>query len=72
MHDYHINDYEWFIRADDDAYFDFPRLETLLNTLNSSQSIFLGNPGFGMDEDDGIEEGTLILKFININVLVCA
>lgn len=57
MHDYHINDYDWFIRADDDSYTDFPRLEKLLNKLNSSLPIFLGSPGFGVDEDDGIEEG---------------
>lgn len=57
MHDYHINDYDWFVRADDDSYTDFPRLERLLNKLNSSLPIFLGSPGFGMDEDDGIEEG---------------
>lgn len=57
MYDYHINDYDWFIRADDDSYTDFPRLQKLLNKINSSLPIFFGNPGFGMDEDDGIEEG---------------
>ncbi|XP_039250786.2 chondroitin sulfate synthase 1-like [Styela clava] len=57
MYDYHINDFDWFIRSDDDSYTDFPRMQNLLNKINSSLPIFFGNPGFGMDEDDGIEEG---------------
>lgn len=66
MHDYHINDYEWFVRSDDDSYTDFPRLERLLNKLNSSLPIFLGSPGFGMDEDDGIEEGECGMRSVYI------
>lgn len=58
MHDYHINNYEWFIRADDDIYINYKRLEKLLYSLNSSKPIFLGNPGFGMADVDRIEPGT--------------
>ena len=57
MYDHHINDYDWFLRVDDDVYVDYERLSTLLNSLNSSMPLFFGTPGFGIDEDDGMEEG---------------
>uniref|UniRef100_H2ZJ81 Fringe-like glycosyltransferase domain-containing protein n=1 Tax=Ciona savignyi TaxID=51511 RepID=H2ZJ81_CIOSA len=61
MYDHHIYNYDWFMRLDDDVYVDFPRMEQLLNTINSSMPIFFGTPGFGMDPDDGIEDGMYYL-----------
>ena len=61
MYDHHVNDYDWFLRVDDDVYVDYERLSTLLNSLNSSMPLFFGTPGFGIDEDDGMEEGQLCL-----------
>ena len=64
MYDNHINDYEWFMRVDDDAYLDYSRLTQLLNTINSSLPIFFGSPGFGIDPDDGMEQGILLAVII--------
>nr|CAB3230912.1 chondroitin sulfate synthase 1-like [Phallusia mammillata] len=61
MYDQHINNYEWFLRVDDDVYIDYPRLTTVLNTINSSLPVFFGSPGFGMDNDDGMEKGMVYL-----------
>uniref|UniRef100_F6ZQD4 Hexosyltransferase n=1 Tax=Ciona intestinalis TaxID=7719 RepID=F6ZQD4_CIOIN len=61
MYDHHIDNYDWFMRVDDDVYMDFPRLSKLLNTINSSMPVFFGTPGFGMDPDDGIEDGMFYL-----------
>ncbi|XP_076812563.1 chondroitin sulfate synthase 1-like [Clavelina lepadiformis] len=61
MFDNHIDDYDWFLRVDDDVYIDFSHLSSLLNKLNSSAPVFLGSPGFGIDEDDGMERGMFYL-----------
>ncbi|KAJ7369823.1 Chondroitin sulfate synthase 1 [Desmophyllum pertusum] len=42
MHNYHIDEYEWFMRADDDLYVRNDKLEGLLRSLNSSDDIHLG------------------------------
>jgi len=57
MFDEHINNYDWFLRVDDDVYLDHPRLINLLSTINSSLPVFFGSPGFGIDPDDGMEVG---------------
>lgn len=50
MHDQYINGYEWFMRADDDAYVKTEKLEKLLRKLNSSKPIFIGQMGYGNTE----------------------
>ena len=53
MHDYFIDDYEWFMRADDDVYVKGDRLSKFLYTINSSQSLFIGQAGLGNKDEFG-------------------
>ena len=46
----YIHRYQWFMRADDDAYVKTDQLEKFLRNLNSSQPIFLGQTGLGNAE----------------------
>ena len=57
MFDQHIDKYDWFMRVDDDVYMDYSRMSRLLSKINSSLPIFFGSPGFGIDPDDGMEDG---------------
>ena len=56
VHDHHLTDYEWFLRLDDDAYVHIEHLESLLRRINSSDSLYIGSPGFGRDNDDFVED----------------
>jgi len=51
MHDNYINEYNWFLRADDDVYIRVPQLVQFLNTLDSSKMVYMGQPGMGKPED---------------------
>ncbi|KAL9954154.1 hypothetical protein ACROYT_G041655 [Oculina patagonica] len=51
MFDHHIDEYEWFMRADDDAYVRNDKLERFLRSLNSSDDIYLGHAGIGKKEE---------------------
>ena len=51
MHDNYINEYNWFLRADDDVYVRVPQLIQFLNTLDSSKMVYMGQPGMGKPED---------------------
>jgi len=51
MHDNYINEYSWFLRADDDVYVRVPQLIRFLNTLDSSKMVYMGQPGMGKPED---------------------
>lgn len=53
MHDHFLNEYEWFMRVDDDAYIKGDRLEKFLCTLNSSVAQHIGQPGFGRPDEVG-------------------
>ncbi|KAJ7379558.1 Chondroitin sulfate synthase 1 [Desmophyllum pertusum] len=53
MHDHHIDEYEWFMRADDDVYVRNDKLVGLLRSLNSSDDIHLGQAGTGSVEERG-------------------
>ncbi|XP_032807322.2 chondroitin sulfate synthase 1 [Petromyzon marinus] len=53
MHDHHLDRYEWFMRADDDAYVRGERLEQFLRGLNSSEPHYLGQTGLGTAEELG-------------------
>ncbi|XP_077989415.1 chondroitin sulfate synthase 1-like [Glandiceps talaboti] len=53
MHDNYIDKYEWFMRADDDVFVRGEKLETFLRSINSSQSLFIGQAGLGNQEEFG-------------------
>ena len=52
----HIDDYDWFMRLDDDAYISWPILEKLLRRLDPTEMLYIGSPGFGKDDEDYVEE----------------
>ncbi|XP_078352382.1 chondroitin sulfate synthase 1-like [Oculina patagonica] len=51
MYDHHIDEYEWFMRADDDVYVRNDKLVRFLRSLNSSDDIYLGHAGIGKKEE---------------------
>ncbi|XP_061411155.1 chondroitin sulfate synthase 1-like [Lethenteron reissneri] len=53
MHDHYLDQFEWFVRADDDAYIRGDRLEQFLRRLNSSEPHYLGQTGLGTTEELG-------------------
>ncbi|XP_028813086.1 chondroitin sulfate synthase 1 [Denticeps clupeoides] len=53
MHDHYLDQFEWFMRADDDVYIKSDKLEAFLRSLNSSQPIFLGQTGMGARDELG-------------------
>ena len=54
MHDHHIDDFEWFMRADDDVYIRNDKLVSLLRSLNISEDIYLGQAGTGAKKEKGM------------------
>ena len=53
MHDYFIDKYEWFIRADDDSFLIGPKLGKFLSSINSSELHYIGQYGKGRKEEEG-------------------
>lgn len=53
MHDKYINNFEWFMRADDDVFIKGDRLEKLLRSINSSVPQYIGQAGIGKKEELG-------------------
>ncbi len=51
MHDHYIDKYNWFLRADDDAYVRVPELITFLSALDPTVPLYIGSPGLGRAED---------------------
>ena len=51
MHDHFINQFDFFMRADDDVYVRVDRLTELLGNINPAQDIYMGSPGFGKVND---------------------
>jgi len=45
--DNHIDEFKWFMRADDDVYVDVPALEKLLAQIDSNRMTYMGQPGMG-------------------------
>ena len=56
VHDHYVDDYEWFLRLDDDAYVNIERLTSILRRIDSSKPRYIGSPGFGRDNNDYIED----------------
>lgn len=53
MADNHLNDYDWFMRADDDLYVREDRLEALLRSLDSEKPHLIGQAGLGNTAEYG-------------------
>ncbi|XP_066149870.1 chondroitin sulfate synthase 1 [Euwallacea fornicatus] len=53
MHDNFIDQYEWFMRADDDLYVRTDKLEELLRAVDSKKPFFIGQTGRGTKEERG-------------------
>ena len=53
MYEYHINDYEWFMRVDDDICINGDNLGKFLRSVNSSEPRFIGQAGFGNQKEFG-------------------
>lgn len=51
MAEHFIDQYDFFIRSDDDVYYRMDRLLKLLEGINPAQDIYMGSPGFGKDND---------------------
>lgn len=51
MHDNYIDKYNWFLRADDDAYMRVPELLNFLSALDPNVALYIGSPGLGKPED---------------------
>ncbi|ESP05353.1 hypothetical protein LOTGIDRAFT_152198 [Lottia gigantea] len=54
MHDHFIENYEWFVRADDDVFIKGDKLEKFLRSINSSKPQFIGQAGVGKQEELGM------------------
>lgn len=53
IHDNFIDNFEFFMRADDDVYVDTEKLERFLRSINSSETLFIGQAGVGNKEEFG-------------------
>jgi chondroitin sulfate synthase len=53
MHDNYLDEFEWFMRIDDDLYVNPDKLEVFLRSLNSSKMHYIGQPGLGKPEELG-------------------
>ena len=51
MYTHHINEFNWFIRADDDMYVRTKNLTDLLLQMNPYERVYLGRAGTGRKED---------------------
>ncbi len=51
MHDHFIDDFDFFMRSDDDVYVKTDLLLELLQNTNPAQDIYMGCPGFGRPDD---------------------
>lgn len=51
MYDHFINEFNWFMRADDDVYVRVGPLLQFLNKLDPSTDLYIGQPGIGKIDD---------------------
>ena len=54
MYDNLLDDFEWFMRADDDVYVRGDKMEDFLRSLNSSRAHFIGQAGMGNKDEVGM------------------
>nr|APX55177.1 chondroitin sulfate synthase-1 [Pinctada fucata] len=53
LHDHYVNNFEWFMRADDDVFIKGDRMEKFLRSINSSVPQYIGQAGTGKREEYG-------------------
>ncbi|CAG9766889.1 unnamed protein product [Ceutorhynchus assimilis] len=53
IHDNFIDQYEWFLRADDDVYLRSDKIEELLRAVDSRKALFIGQTGRGTKTERG-------------------
>lgn len=53
MHDHYIDNFEWFVRADDDVFIKGDRVEKFLRSINSSEAHYIGQAGKGTKDEVG-------------------
>lgn len=53
MHDFYLNQFEWFVRADDDVYIKGDKLAKFLVSVNSSKVYYTGQAGQGRKHEKG-------------------
>ena len=51
MYDHYIDQYDWFMRADDDLYVRIPELMKFLSKQDPNKELYLGSPARGRPED---------------------
>ena len=53
MYEHYLDNFEFFMRTDDDVYIRPDKLELFLRSLNSSKPLLIGQPGKGLVEEFG-------------------
>ncbi|XP_066273498.1 chondroitin sulfate synthase 1-like isoform X1 [Branchiostoma lanceolatum] len=53
MHDHYLDQYDWFMRADDDVYIKGDKLENFLRGVNATRPLYIGQTGLGNAEEFG-------------------
>ena len=53
MHDFYLDQFEWFVRADDDVYIKGEKLSKFLASVNSSEMYYIERSGTGIKEEKG-------------------
>ena len=51
LNQHHVNQFKWFLRADDDLYVRVSKLEAALQRLDWREQLEIGHPGYGLEED---------------------
>lgn len=51
VYDNYLDDYNWFLRADDDVYVRTKELVDFLSQLDPAEPLYMGQPGLGKPED---------------------
>ncbi|XP_001807794.1 chondroitin sulfate synthase 1 isoform X2 [Tribolium castaneum] len=54
LHDHFVDEFEWFVRADDDVFVKTEQLEALLRSVDSRKAWFIGQTGRGNTEELGM------------------